>query len=313
MPTSASSSTTRASRALRARPRWAFSASPIWKPTVKQGFSDDIGSWKIIAMSRPARRRRWSARASSGVGPSNAMISALTRRGLRQKAHGGQHRHRLARARFADDRQDLVAIDATSTPSTAVKAPRRVAKRTVRFLMSRRGMDDRVAGNGRRGRPALWPSIAQVWFGVVASDTALAPRPRSERCRRGDGEGPRRNYVTMLPTRPAARAGRERARRARWTAIFPFATIGTRPARSKTSPPSSARRIWGSSADVRTIPRSRANPQFNADTLPDALAAWGLATSACQNSAACAEGPRTPTRRNGFWENAVSATTPTTP
>ena len=58
MPTSAKSSTTRASRALRPRPRWAFSASPIWNPTVKQGLSDDIGSWKIIAMSLPARRRR---------------------------------------------------------------------------------------------------------------------------------------------------------------------------------------------------------------------------------------------------------------
>ena len=26
--------------------------------------------------------------------------------------------------------------------------------------------------------------------------------------------------------------------------------------------------------DVRTVPRSRTNPQFNADTLPTALAAW---------------------------------------
>ena len=29
-------------------------------------------------------------------------------------------------------------------------------------------------------------------------------------------------------------------------------------------------------ADVRTVPRSRANPQFNAETLPDALAASGI-------------------------------------
>jgi uncharacterized protein (DUF488 family) len=29
-------------------------------------------------------------------------------------------------------------------------------------------------------------------------------------------------------------------------------------------------------ADVRTVPRSRANPQFNADTLPTALAAHGI-------------------------------------
>jgi uncharacterized protein (DUF488 family) len=29
-------------------------------------------------------------------------------------------------------------------------------------------------------------------------------------------------------------------------------------------------------ADVRTVPRSRSNPQFNADTLPHALAAWHI-------------------------------------
>jgi uncharacterized protein (DUF488 family) len=29
-------------------------------------------------------------------------------------------------------------------------------------------------------------------------------------------------------------------------------------------------------ADIRTVPRSRANPQFNKDTLPDALAAFDI-------------------------------------
>ena len=34
--------------------------------------------------------------------------------------------------------------------------------------------------------------------------------------------------------------------------------------------------------DVRTIPRSRHNPQFNRETLPDALAAAGVAYAHCQ-------------------------------
>ena len=78
MPTSASSSTTRLARARRSRSRWAFSASLIWKPTVKQGFSDDIGSWKIIARSLPAMRRRWAGVIVIRSAPSNAMRSAVT-------------------------------------------------------------------------------------------------------------------------------------------------------------------------------------------------------------------------------------------
>ena len=44
--------------------------------------------------------------------PSNTMRSALDSGGERQQAHHRQHRHRLARAGFADDRQHLVAVDA---------------------------------------------------------------------------------------------------------------------------------------------------------------------------------------------------------
>ena len=59
-PTTSSSSTVR----LRAAPLLmpslcAISASEIWTPTVSTGFSDVIGSWKIIAMSPPRISRSW--------------------------------------------------------------------------------------------------------------------------------------------------------------------------------------------------------------------------------------------------------------
>ena len=57
-------------------------------------------------------------------------------------------------------------------------------------------------------------------------------------------------------------------------------------------------------ADIRTIPRSRSNPQFNKDTLPDALAAFGIsyehiaALGGLRGKAANASPDI-----NGFWTN----------
>ncbi len=57
--------------------------------------------------------------------------------------------------------------------------------------------------------------------------------------------------------------------------------------------------------DVRTVPRSRTNPQFNADTLPDALARAGIgyrhiARLGGLRGRRKGMGPSP----NGFWENA---------
>jgi uncharacterized protein (DUF488 family) len=57
-------------------------------------------------------------------------------------------------------------------------------------------------------------------------------------------------------------------------------------------------------ADIRTVPRSRANPQFNTDTLPEALAAFGIS----YDHVAALGGLRGKTRSlspdvNGFWTN----------
>ena len=78
---------------------------------MKQGFSEDIGSWKIIAMSLPASRRRWRGDIAMQIVAVEGHAVGGHGRGRRQQAHDGQHRDRLARARFADDRQHLVAID----------------------------------------------------------------------------------------------------------------------------------------------------------------------------------------------------------
>jgi uncharacterized protein (DUF488 family) len=57
-------------------------------------------------------------------------------------------------------------------------------------------------------------------------------------------------------------------------------------------------------ADIRTVPRSRANPQFNKDTLPDALAPFGIS----YEHMAALGGLRGKARIlsqdvNGFWTN----------
>ena len=57
-------------------------------------------------------------------------------------------------------------------------------------------------------------------------------------------------------------------------------------------------------ADVRTVPRSRKNPQYNRETLPDSLAAFGIG----YEHIAALGGLRGKTREvppdiNGYWDN----------
>lgn len=57
-------------------------------------------------------------------------------------------------------------------------------------------------------------------------------------------------------------------------------------------------------ADIRTVPRSRANPQFNRDTLPEALAARGIAYEHMAALGGLRGRSKTvPPDTNGFWEN----------
>ncbi|MFV0283645.1 MAG: DUF488 family protein [Castellaniella sp.] len=57
-------------------------------------------------------------------------------------------------------------------------------------------------------------------------------------------------------------------------------------------------------ADIRTVPRSRANPQFNQDTLPEALRACGITYAHMVTLGGLRGKSKTvSTATNGYWEN----------
>lgn len=58
-------------------------------------------------------------------------------------------------------------------------------------------------------------------------------------------------------------------------------------------------------ADVRTVPRSRTNPQYNRDVLPEALAAYEIAYEHIASLGGLRPRSReVPPEVNGFWQNA---------
>jgi uncharacterized protein (DUF488 family) len=56
-------------------------------------------------------------------------------------------------------------------------------------------------------------------------------------------------------------------------------------------------------ADIRTVPRSRANPQFNRETLPDALAGFGIGYEPMPALGGLRGRSAIPAEVNGLWEN----------
>lgn len=57
--------------------------------------------------------------------------------------------------------------------------------------------------------------------------------------------------------------------------------------------------------DIRTVPRSRTNPQFNEDVMPDSLRAVGISYEHCAALGGLRGRSKTvPPDENGFWENA---------
>lgn len=56
--------------------------------------------------------------------------------------------------------------------------------------------------------------------------------------------------------------------------------------------------------DIRSTPRSRTNPQFNLDSLPDALGAWQIGhTRIAELGGRRAKSETVPPEINGFWTN----------
>jgi hypothetical protein len=60
-------------------PKWVLSTSWIWKPIVNTGFRLVIGSWKIIAISRPRTPRSSSSESFRRSRPSNIAVPEVTR------------------------------------------------------------------------------------------------------------------------------------------------------------------------------------------------------------------------------------------
>ncbi|HEX5258040.1 MAG TPA: DUF488 domain-containing protein [Sphingomicrobium sp.] len=56
--------------------------------------------------------------------------------------------------------------------------------------------------------------------------------------------------------------------------------------------------------DVRTVPRSRTNPQYNFDVLPDSLAEWQVGyRRIAELGGLRGRSPTVPPEVNGYWEN----------
>ena len=92
-------------------PRWMNSGSMICSPIVRTGLSEVIGSWKIIEMSRPRTSRISSSESSSRLRPSNRMRPEGRGGVCAARPGRGGGGDRLAAAGFADDGDDLAAVD----------------------------------------------------------------------------------------------------------------------------------------------------------------------------------------------------------
>ena len=111
MPTSVRSSIARAREAFSSMFKWMVSGSVICRPILSTGLSEVIGSWKIMAISRPRMRRISSSVSPRSWRPPKRIEPAGARRAGGQQLHDGQRRYRLAGARLADDRHHLAGVD----------------------------------------------------------------------------------------------------------------------------------------------------------------------------------------------------------
>ena len=139
MPTRISISTALASASAAERPWCRRSVSPIWRPTVSTGFSEVIGSWKIMLISLPRIARISRSDRCSRSRPWKRMAPAIL--------PGGSGISRRMDMEVTDLPQPLSPTIATvspaltekETPSTARLTPSGVRKWVCRFSTSRSG------------------------------------------------------------------------------------------------------------------------------------------------------------------------------
>ena len=87
------------------------SASRICRPIVSTGLSDVIGSWKIIAISRPRTVRSSPVRSCSRSRPPKSALPLVDAPGARQDPEQRERGDALAAARLADDAERLARRD----------------------------------------------------------------------------------------------------------------------------------------------------------------------------------------------------------
>ena len=85
---------------------WIANGSEMIEPTVRRGFSDEYGSWKIICISRRSGLSSFVLRSAISR-PSNLTEPEVGSQQPEQQPRGG----RLAAARLADDAERLAALD----------------------------------------------------------------------------------------------------------------------------------------------------------------------------------------------------------
>ena len=104
-------------------------ASMIWSPTVKTGFSEVIGSWKIIEISLPRICRiSRGDRPVSSPRPASRMLPPQCARRPGQEAEYRKGGHALAAAGFPDNAMRFASLTVKETPSTARTRPALVTR-----------------------------------------------------------------------------------------------------------------------------------------------------------------------------------------
>ena len=116
---------------------------------MSSGFSEVIGSWKIIETFRPRISRIDSGSSVSRSRPLEQDASLHGRGPRRQQPHDRQRGYRLARAGLADDRHDLAGRDREAHAFDGTHHAGRGAEPHAQIFDRKQG---RVRGNGRRGR-----------------------------------------------------------------------------------------------------------------------------------------------------------------
>jgi hypothetical protein len=180
MPTRSSSRAASAIAAATVAPRWTTRLSAIWSPIVKTGFSEVIGSWKIMPTRLPRIRRNPASSSASMSSPSNRMRPPSTRA-------GGSGSRRIAESA-------VTLLPQPDSPTSPSVSPGAIAK-------------DTSSSTGAPPMATVSPSTAS------SGASAMAPRPAHAPARRLDIKGPRMHRLVDAPFASRARLPYPSARR----------------------------------------------------------------------------------------------------